>query len=78
MVGLICFVDIPPPGAYNVSDSFLHAHTSGKGGGASLSSQAKRDIFKVKESIPGPGEYNVKDQPSTLNRKNIGAFLSTV
>lgn len=57
----------------------LNIHTSGRAGGGLLSSQAKRDIFKVKESIPGPGEYNVKDVSSTTDKgKNVGAFLSTV
>lgn len=71
--------DVPPPGAYNVSESFqkLNIHTTGRAGDGLLSSQSKREIFKVKERVPGPGEYEVSKGDAKDRRKNVGAFLST-
>ena len=67
-------LDNPPPGAYDVSESFTKVMESKSRAGL-LSSQAKREIFKVNQNIPGPGEYSVKLESRIQSA--AGAFLST-
>jgi hypothetical protein len=78
--------DLPPPGTYDISESFEQMKNKGRIENTGiLASQCKREIFKgiffsdiVKESIPGPGEYEQKVQSKKEIRRKIGAFLSTV
>ncbi|KAJ3126312.1 Sperm-tail PG-rich repeat-containing protein 2 [Nowakowskiella sp. JEL0407] len=70
--------DLPPPGAYEVSQAFETMKVKGKIKNTSLESETNREIFPVKEHIPGPGEY----EPALPNKKPTNysensAFLST-
>ncbi|RKO93037.1 hypothetical protein BDK51DRAFT_30062, partial [Blyttiomyces helicus] len=71
--------DLPPPGAYEIGQAFETMKTKGRIAKTSvLVSQMPREVFPVKEDVPGPGVY----VPQLLDRKetrvkNVGGFLSS-
>ncbi|KAJ3108100.1 Sperm-tail PG-rich repeat-containing protein 2 [Phlyctochytrium planicorne] len=69
--------DIPPPGAYQIAESFETIKSKGRIQNPSLSSQMTRELFPTLPKGPGPGEYNVLG--NNLERPNVkhGAFLSS-
>ncbi|KAJ3303471.1 Sperm-tail PG-rich repeat-containing protein 2 [Kappamyces sp. JEL0829] len=70
--------DLPPPGAYNLLESFQSLQTKGRlATSGLLHSQTKREIFKVNQEMPGPGEYVPVPEAKRDIRKAVGAFLST-
>ncbi|KNC98477.1 uncharacterized protein SPPG_06178 [Spizellomyces punctatus DAOM BR117] len=71
--------DLPPPGAYDVAESFdalQSKHRTPKTGG--MVSGSVREVFPVKERIPGPGEYEPLTIPKReMRRTDVGGFLTT-
>jgi hypothetical protein len=72
--------DLPPPGYYDISESFESMKTKGKAQHISvLASKCKRDVFRIKESTPAPGQYTIFNSGLKKEiRRKTGAFSSTV
>ncbi|KAJ3283105.1 hypothetical protein HK104_010552 [Borealophlyctis nickersoniae] len=71
--------DLPPPGAYEIADSFEKLKTKGQIAKTSaMTSTLQRELFPVKKHVPGPGEYvPIVIDKKEMRRKNVGGFLST-
>ncbi|KAK6091121.1 hypothetical protein MT418_008318 [Batrachochytrium dendrobatidis] len=70
--------DLPPPGAYDVINSFQALKTKGRIENTGvLASQNKRELFPMTSTMPGPGEYNPVLVDHKEIRRHVGAFLST-
>ncbi|KAJ3090016.1 Sperm-tail PG-rich repeat-containing protein 2 [Phlyctochytrium bullatum] len=68
---------VPPPGAYQIADSFEAVKKKGRIPNPSLSSNMPRELFPSLPKGPGPGEYEIsKDHVDKADVKH-GAFLST-
>ncbi|KAJ3200672.1 Sperm-tail PG-rich repeat-containing protein 2, partial [Dinochytrium kinnereticum] len=69
--------EIPPPGAYQIAESFEAVKKKGRIQNPSLSNQMTRELFPSVPRGPGPGEYDVNG--NKLERPSVkhGAFLSS-
>ncbi|KAJ3324323.1 Sperm-tail PG-rich repeat-containing protein 2 [Boothiomyces sp. JEL0866] len=70
--------DLPPPGAYDISEAFDHLKRKGRVSPTGmLASQSKRDVFKVSQKTPAPGQYNPALPDKKPPHQKAGPFLST-
>ncbi|KAJ3037614.1 Sperm-tail PG-rich repeat-containing protein 2, partial [Rhizophlyctis rosea] len=72
--------ELPPPGAYEVANAFenLQKRVGAPTKSSAFLSQMQRELFPVKEFVPGPGEYIPLDvDKREMRRRNLGGFLST-
>ncbi|KAJ2991636.1 Sperm-tail PG-rich repeat-containing protein 2 [Globomyces sp. JEL0801] len=70
--------DLPPPGAYDVSEAFEHIKDTGRANVVGvLASRSKREIFNVTQHTPAPDQYIPIAQDKKPAVITKAGFLST-